>query len=96
MNEYLPTQQQAGHVPSAIYTQAMQQAAPGAGQPVIVVQAPQPQRRYGGLLLTAGIGGVLLIGLLLSIAVVATAVAVGAISCSIGWLVIRGLMKGGK
>ncbi|MGW1496820.1 hypothetical protein [Streptomyces sp. NPDC002402] len=89
-------QARAGHVPAAMYDQAVQQAGPGAPAPVIVIQAPAPQKQYGPLLLAGVVGGGLVVALLLAVAVVAVAVGVGAVSCSIGWLVIRNLAKGGK
>lgn len=92
----IPTDQAAaGHAPAVAYDQAVQH---GGGQaPVIVVQAPAPQKQYGPLLLAGVVGGGLVVALLLALAVVATAVAVGAVSCTVGWLVIRNLAaKGGK
>lgn len=93
----IPTEQaRAGHVPAAAYDQAVQHA-PAGQAPVIVVQAPAPPKQYGPLLLAAVVGGGLVVAMLLALAVVATAVAVGAVSCTIGWLVIRNLAaKGGK
>lgn len=88
-------QNRAGHVPAAAYDQAVQHA-PAGQAPVIVLQAPAPQRQYGPLLLAAAVGGGLLVSVLLALAVVAAAVAVGAVSCTVGWLVIRNLAaKGG-
>ncbi|CAI4175604.1 hypothetical protein ABWI13_32260 [Streptomyces koyangensis] len=89
----------AGHIPAALYQQAVQQAGPGAPAPVIVVQAPaaQQQKPYGPLLLAGVVGGGLVVALLLAVAVVAVAVGIGAVSCTVGWLVIRNLSaKGGK
>ena len=90
-----PTEQaRAGHVPAAAYDQAV--AASGGQPPVIVVQAPAQPRQYAPLILAGAVGGGLVVALLLALAVVATAVAVGALSCSIGWLVIRRLAGGVK
>ena len=92
----IPTEQAAaGHVPAVAYDQAVQH---GGGQaPVIVVQAPAPQKQYGPLLLAGVVGGGLVVALLLALAVVATAVAVGAVACTVGGLVIRHLAaKGGQ
>lgn len=87
-------QARAGHVPAEAYDQAMRH---GGGQPpVIVVQAPAPQRQYGPLLLAGVVGGGLVVALLLAVAVVAVAVGVGAVSCTIGWLVIKNLAGGRK
>ena len=87
-------QARAGHVPATAYDQAVQHT--GGQAPVIVLQQPAPQRQYGPLLLAATVGGGLLVAVLLALAVVATAVAVGAVSCTVGWLVIRNLAKGVK
>lgn len=88
-------QNRAGHVPATAYDQAVQHA-PAGQAPVIVLQAPAPQRQYGPLLLAAAVGGGLLVSVLLALAVVAAAVAVGAVSCTVGWLVVRNLAaKGG-
>lgn len=92
-----PTDQvRAGHVPAAAYHQAV--TASGSGQPpMILVQAPAPQRQYGPLLLAGVVGCGAVVALLLAVAVVAVAVGVGSVSCAIGWLVIKNLTaKGGK
>jgi hypothetical protein len=71
----------------------------GLGQPpayVIVQQAaPEPSwlRQHGGQLIAAGGAGVLVLAGLLAVAVVAVAVSVGAISCALGWLVIKSVMN---
>jgi hypothetical protein len=97
MSSTLPIQQcAAGHVPAVAYDQAVAQAA-GTGQaPVIVVQAPAPPKQYGALLLAATVGGGLVVAMLLAVSVVAIAVGIGAISCTVGWLVIRSLLNGTK
>lgn len=91
-------QARAGHIPAAAYDQAIAQS--GGQPPVIVIQAPAPQKQYGPLLLAGVVGGGLVVAMLLAVAVVAVAVGIGAISCAIGWLVIRSLVntqqKGGK
>ncbi|WP_461712899.1 hypothetical protein, partial [Streptomyces sp. DSM 41029] len=59
--------------------------------------AAQQQKPYGPLLLAGVVGGGLVVALLLAVAVVAVAVGIGAVSCTVGWLVIRNLSaKGGK
>lgn len=90
--EILP-QAAAGHVPAAVYDEAV--ARSGGYQPVIIMQAPPAPKQYGPLLLAATVGGGLVVAALLAVAVVAVAVGVGAISCTIGWLVIRQLAAKG-
>lgn len=93
-------QARAGHVPAVAYDQAVQQAGPGGPAPVIVIQAPAPQKQYAPLILAGVVGGGLVVAMLLAVAVVAVAVGIGAISAAIGWIVIKSLMgsaaKGGK
>lgn len=90
--EILP-QAAAGHVPAAVYEEAV--ARSGGYQPVIVVQAPAAQRQVAPLVLAGVVGGGLVVAVLLAVAVVAVAVGIGAISCTIGWLVIRQLVVKG-
>ncbi|WP_407841861.1 hypothetical protein ACE1OC_41580 (plasmid) [Streptomyces sp. DSM 116496] len=62
---------------------------------VIVQQAPvQPSwlRQHAGQLVAAGGAGALVVAVLLAVAVVAVAIGIGAISCALGWLVIKSLM----
>ncbi|MFF6787344.1 hypothetical protein [Streptomyces sp. NPDC012510] len=62
---------------------------------VIVQQAaPEPSwlRQHGGQLIAAGGAGALVIAVLLAVAVVAVAVGIGAVSCALGWLVIKTLL----
>ena len=70
--------------------------AQGFTQPVVVVQqaAPEPSwlKTHGGQLIAAGGAGVLVVAVLLAVAVVAVAVGIGAISCALGWLVIKSLI----
>ncbi|WP_331718770.1 hypothetical protein OG379_41435 (plasmid) [Streptomyces sp. NBC_01166] len=64
--------------------------------PYVIVQqaAPAPSwtRQHAGQIVAAGGAGVLVVAVLLAVAVVAVAVGIGAISCAIGWLVIKSLM----
>lgn len=77
------------------YGQALRPAE-GFPQPFVVVQQQAPQtswfKAHGGQLVAAGGAGVLVVAVLLAIAVVAVAVGIGAISCAIGWVVLKGLM----
>lgn len=62
---------------------------------VIVQQAatrPSWTREHAGQIVAAGGAGVLVVGVLLAVAVVAVAIGIGAISCALGWLVIKSLM----
>ncbi|MEU1224846.1 hypothetical protein [Streptomyces microflavus] len=62
---------------------------------VIVQQAaPAPSwlRQHAGQLVAAGGAGALVVAVLLAVAIVAVAVGIGAISCALGWLVIKSLM----
>ncbi|WP_433860281.1 hypothetical protein [Streptomyces kronopolitis] len=61
---------------------------------VVQQQAPQPswlKAHAGQLIAGAGAGG-LVIAVLLAVAVVAVAIGIGAISCALGWLVIKSLI----
>ncbi|WP_033314677.1 hypothetical protein [Streptomyces iakyrus] len=71
--------------------------AQGFQSPQIVVvqqQAPEPSwlRQHAGQLVAAGGAGALVVAVLLAVALVAVAVGIGAISCAIGWCVIKSLM----
>lgn len=61
---------------------------------VIVQQAPEPSwlRQHAGQIIAAGGAGALVVAVLLAVALVAVAVGIGAISCAIGWYVIKSLM----
>jgi hypothetical protein len=64
--------------------------------PVVIVQQPAPApswlRQHAGQLIAAGGAGALVVAVLLAVALVAVAVGIGAISCAIGWWVIKSLM----
>lgn len=71
--------------------------AQGFQSPQIVVVQQQPPavswlRQHGGQLIAAGGAGALVVAVLLAVALVAVAVGIGAISCAIGWYVIKSLM----
>jgi hypothetical protein len=71
--------------------------AQGYQSPTIVINqaAPLPKswlsEHSGQIIAGLGAGG-LVVAALLAVAIVAVAVGIGAISCAIGWLVIRSLM----
>ncbi|MFK0182558.1 hypothetical protein ACIQVR_42160 [Streptomyces xanthochromogenes] len=92
--------------PARVYTPEPLYLAPGQalsvpqslGQPapyVIVQQAaPAPSwlRQHAGQLVAAGGAGALVVAVLLAVAVVAVAVGIGALSCGVGYLVVKTLM----
>ncbi|MER6195744.1 MULTISPECIES: hypothetical protein [Streptomyces] len=92
--------------PPKVYTPTPIHVGPGQalsvphslGQPlpyVIVQQAPvEPSwlRQHGGQIIAAGGAGALVVAVLLAVAVVAVAIGIGAISCALGWLVIKSLI----
>jgi hypothetical protein len=71
-------------------------AVQGVSQPLIVVQQTPPAdswlKAHSGQLIAAGGAGAIVVAVLLAAAVVAIAVGVGAISCALGWLVIRSVI----
>ncbi|MFD7615311.1 hypothetical protein [Streptomyces sp. NPDC059828] len=82
-------------IPNAAYGALSVPQSPSQPSYVIVQQAaPELSwlRQHGGQLIAAGGAGVLVLAGLLAVAVVAVAVSVGAISCALGWLVIKSLM----
>ncbi|MEU7162574.1 hypothetical protein AB0A98_40100 [Streptomyces chrestomyceticus] len=88
----------SGHVvtlgPGQTLTAAQSPVQPSL---LILQQAPaEPSwiKAHAGQLAVGAAGGVLVIALLLTIAVVVIAVAVGAVACSVGWLVIKSLAGG--
>lgn len=71
--------------------------AQGFQSPQIVViqqQPPAPSwlRQHAGQLIAAGGAGALVVAVLLAVALVAVAIGIGAISCAIGWYVLKSLM----
>ncbi|MEU4986810.1 MULTISPECIES: hypothetical protein [Actinomycetes] len=88
---YTPTPIHIGPGQALSVPQSLQQPAPY----VIVQQAaPAPSwlRQHAGQLVAAGGAGALVVAVLLAVAIVAVAVGIGAISCALGWLVIKSLM----
>lgn len=93
-----PGQDAPVHLPAAVYQQALAQGMPGQ-QPVIIVQQPAqaPARQLTPAVVAAVLGGgALLVTLLLAVAVVAVAVAVGAVSLTVGWMVLKSLAGGSR
>lgn len=91
---YTPTPLQNGSY-SPYGALSVPQSAQQAPAYVIVQQAaPEPSwlRQHAGQLVAAGGAGALVVAVLLAVAVVAVAVGIGAISCAVGWLVIKSLM----
>lgn len=71
--------------------------AQGFQSPQIVVlqqQAPEPSwlKAHAGQLIAGAGAGALVVAVLLAVALVAVAIGIGAISCAIGWYVIKSLM----
>ncbi|GAA3262764.1 hypothetical protein GCM10010260_84320 [Streptomyces filipinensis] len=91
--------------PTPVYTpqpivlgpgQALAPAAGFQGSPVVIIQQAAPEqswlKAHAGQLIAAGGAGAIVVAVLLAVAVVAIAVGIGAISCALGWFVIKSLM----
>lgn len=93
------------HSPTAVYAPEPLTLAPGQAlspaqgfsQPIVVIQQQPTEQNWlkahGGQLVAAGGAGVLVVAVLLALAIVAVAVGIGAISCALGWVVLKSVIN---
>jgi hypothetical protein len=91
---YTPTPIYVGPGQALSAPQSLQQLQQPPTCVIVQQSAPEPSwlRQHSGQLIAAGGAGAIVVAVLLAVAVVAVAVGIGAISCAIGWYVLKTLV----